>query len=743
MAVTFLTNEDEKKYVKTINDTAPDENGNIVVKGEGIAYDNTVSGIDATTVQGAIDKLSGGNVDETFIVKVLEEYLKSHPIDCGIKPIPKTDTMTQPVGIDENGMLWVAPIGSSEPGKYTVTSLLNKVESNRPSAIVTGGESYTATLTAADGYEIGKVIVTMGGVDITAEVYADGTINIPTVTGDVIITASAAAVPTDIMSKFKYLGPTTYSPGTYTAWCPTGLIYDESRDVYAHFMNVQAAHYQAPNACELWFNTIDPETLEHTKPVFIARTAEALTSNMVSSGALGCCIKDGKYYMFSRPEIGYYSSEDGGATWEHKEYETAPDACPWGCYVLGNGRMIMGSDTRNHKVYYSDDNGKNWTIVQSENFNEPTFIDFGGGTLMAICRENMDSANNIQKPWMHISNDYGATWTASVTMETVGYMGNNNCNAYVHDNYVELFVGSRGFTNSPQYDGTTYEIRQYAMDLSKGAVDDFEYVSTVYKCMPDDNPQGLTGITTADDFSTPCIAIKDKSHSLLTFYAPIQAGVTHHLIAVGNVPVDDFEIPSIIPESYNASQTLDGTADNSTVTVCGGYTPNKHGNYPSLYGGYLKFDDIEDGGFVHVQVLSIGFTDASNTSWRIPAFVHVKDGVVRSRSTSVSLGRSPVPNGVTAMHGIVGKVMPVMPNNAALDIYGFIDGDVWWTHLNGTWIRVDSGDCNISNLAYQNSTDTPEMIPNNIEGLTNYKILGSTSPSFRPITKIEYDKASV
>lgn len=63
MAVTFLTNEDEKKYVKTINDTAPDENGNIVVKGEGIAYDNTVSGIDATTVQGAIDKLSKENVE--------------------------------------------------------------------------------------------------------------------------------------------------------------------------------------------------------------------------------------------------------------------------------------------------------------------------------------------------------------------------------------------------------------------------------------------------------------------------------------------------------------------------------------------------------------------------------------------------------------------------------------------------------------------------------------------------------
>ena len=705
--------------VKTVNGIAPDENGNVEIP------------------------VSGGNADEAFIVKVLEDYLASHSIGCGIKPIPKTSAMTQPVGVDENGMLWVAPIGSSDPGRYTVTSLLNKVESNKPSATVTAGESYTAKLTAADGYKIGKVIVTMGSVDITADVYADGVINIPAVTGDIIITATAAAVPTDIMSKFKYLGPTTYSPGTYTAWCPTGLIYDESRDVYAHFMNVQATHYMYPSACELWFNTIDPETLEHTKPVFIARTAEALNTQMVSSGALGCCIKDGKYYMFSRPEIGYYSSNDGGATWEHKEYESAPDACPWGCYVLDNGRMIMGSDTLNHKVYYSDDNGKNWTIVQSENFNEPTFINFGGGTVMAICRENMDSAKNIQKPWMHVSNDYGATWTPSVTMETVGYMGNNNCNAYVHDGFVELFVGSRGFTNSPQYDGTTYEIRQYAMDLNKGAVDDFEYVGTVYKCMPDDNPQGLTGITGQDDFSTPCIAIKDKSHSLLAFYAPSQVGVTHHFIAVGNVPVDDFEIPSIVPESYNASQTFSNSADDIAVTVCGGHTPGKNGNYPSLYGGYLKFDDIEDGGFVHVQVLSSGFGDATNMRWRVPAFVHVKDGVVRSRSCASAFGLSPLPSGVTAMHGGSAHNYPIIPSGKPLDMYGFIEGDFWWTYIGGTWIRVDSGDCNISNLTFKNVVDTPELQPNNVEGLTTYKILGSTTANFQAITKIEYDKATV
>ncbi|MGN1346506.1 MAG: hypothetical protein ACI4V1_06950, partial [Eubacteriales bacterium] len=114
-----------------------------------------------------------------------------------------------------------------------------------------------------------------------------------------------AAPDADLMRYHKYLGATTYSPGTYTAWCPTGLLYDDTRDVYAHFMNVQNRHYQTPNACELWFNTIHPATLEHSEPVLIARTAESLSTPMVCAGALGCCIKNGNYYMFSEASKGY------------------------------------------------------------------------------------------------------------------------------------------------------------------------------------------------------------------------------------------------------------------------------------------------------------------------------------------------------------------------------------------------------------------------------------------------------
>jgi len=35
MAVTFLTNEDEKKFLKTVNGTTPDENGNVEIEAGG------------------------------------------------------------------------------------------------------------------------------------------------------------------------------------------------------------------------------------------------------------------------------------------------------------------------------------------------------------------------------------------------------------------------------------------------------------------------------------------------------------------------------------------------------------------------------------------------------------------------------------------------------------------------------------------------------------------------------------
>lgn len=76
---------------------------------------------------------------------------------------------------------------------YRITNNLTNVSTNNSVASVASGARYSATITVEDGYTLGAVTVTMGGVDITATAYADGVITITQVTGDVVITATAVA----------------------------------------------------------------------------------------------------------------------------------------------------------------------------------------------------------------------------------------------------------------------------------------------------------------------------------------------------------------------------------------------------------------------------------------------------------------------------------------------------------------------------------------------------------------------
>lgn len=52
---------------------------------------------------------------------------------------------------------------------------------------------YSAVLSAASGYTLSAVTVTMGGADVTSAVYSNGTITISAVTGDLIINATAVS----------------------------------------------------------------------------------------------------------------------------------------------------------------------------------------------------------------------------------------------------------------------------------------------------------------------------------------------------------------------------------------------------------------------------------------------------------------------------------------------------------------------------------------------------------------------
>ena len=88
---------------------------------------------------------------------------------------------------------------------YTVTNTLTNVSTSNSGNTVSEGTAYSANLTASSGYTLtgGTVKVTMGGTDITSTAYSNGKISIASVTGNIVITASAVAEQTGPVNQVK------------------------------------------------------------------------------------------------------------------------------------------------------------------------------------------------------------------------------------------------------------------------------------------------------------------------------------------------------------------------------------------------------------------------------------------------------------------------------------------------------------------------------------------------------------
>lgn len=81
--------------------------------------------------------------------------------------------------------------------KFSVTNNLTGATTNNTATSVYSGKAYSAKITALAGYTMtgAKVTVTMGGVDVSST-YANGTVYISAVTGDIVITVEAVEVKT-------------------------------------------------------------------------------------------------------------------------------------------------------------------------------------------------------------------------------------------------------------------------------------------------------------------------------------------------------------------------------------------------------------------------------------------------------------------------------------------------------------------------------------------------------------------
>jgi hypothetical protein len=105
--------------------------------------------------------------------------------------------------------------------KYTITNNLTDVKNSNDATIIVENETYVAQLSPiSTSYTLDSVSVTMGGVDVTSYVYADGSINIAAVTGNVVITATARQNGASLgYTPLKYIA----SNGTQTLYTDIGI----------------------------------------------------------------------------------------------------------------------------------------------------------------------------------------------------------------------------------------------------------------------------------------------------------------------------------------------------------------------------------------------------------------------------------------------------------------------------------------------------------------------------------------
>lgn len=187
--------------------------------------------------------------------------------------------------------------------RYSITNSLTDVATSNSVTILEENQGYTATLTpTVDGYTISTIKITMGGKDVTDDVYIDGVIDIESVTGNVIITAKATKVPTSNLHLITESANSTepwngvgYKNGVYLSTSGNSTVTDTSVDtaiVTTGFIPytapatgrpqtiiIQGAEWQNISHCRLYFIGEDKASINSPWITGVATNGSALEYN--------------------------------------------------------------------------------------------------------------------------------------------------------------------------------------------------------------------------------------------------------------------------------------------------------------------------------------------------------------------------------------------------------------------------------------------------------------------------------
>lgn len=132
---------------------------------------------------------NGNNVTFDNQIAEVQEY---QPYSVGVTA--NSGYVISDVSVTMGGVDITSQVFSGTPTvrRVSVTNNLTHCITSNNANAAEAGSAYTATITADDGYTLdgATITITMGGTNVN-QYYSNGTINIPAVTGDVVISVSA------------------------------------------------------------------------------------------------------------------------------------------------------------------------------------------------------------------------------------------------------------------------------------------------------------------------------------------------------------------------------------------------------------------------------------------------------------------------------------------------------------------------------------------------------------------------
>ena len=193
------------------------------------AFTNDAKYVNETYVDNAIENISASNIPikdiaDNFTATNLEEALAElfqfvsngkTLIASAITDMGIATSNTDSFEVMANNIRMISG-SSGEITTHTITNNLTNCTTNNNNESVLSNSSYSAIITANNGYTNLSITVTMGEIDITSNVVRGNIINIPSVTGNISITARATQSSTEvvidesleILTSFNYINMT-------------------------------------------------------------------------------------------------------------------------------------------------------------------------------------------------------------------------------------------------------------------------------------------------------------------------------------------------------------------------------------------------------------------------------------------------------------------------------------------------------------------------------------------------------